>query len=638
MGDNLKSRDHKTFKVEGEKIGYFHLAYLESQGKENVSKYLDYITEYPKSKYIEDVQLRLGNYWFTHGDYTDALGVYNKLLRNPTSSVYFTTLAQKADLLIQAKDLAAAKKAYSQIVGGNASSTLKPKALLDLASLEGAEGNFITALDTYSKLASDYEGTEFASEGLYQASLLNLKMGDLNQAASNLNKIIENYGASNSAVYAQYELAKLAQSANKPEEALSHYRQVMDSDIDPDIKEQSSYESANILFGLGNFRGAIPLLSSLTSGSGNLALVAKANDLLTQSFIKIGDIFSAQSVFESLPEVQQAEMLDKGEISAELPDKKLVSLYNGTNMSSASEDVLSNSIRQFDDETLRSKYPVLGPMYYFTVNSTGNAVNASIPVQKKWVHEEFIRQGKAGIYTYSSNVLQAVTETFNPETLSFEFEVNNSGPYILLTDRPIVITLTNIHFDKGKATIRKDAEKNLFEMVDMLKMYPEIQMEIAGHTDSTGTDKINMELSLERAQSIKNFIAKNGIAADRLKVRGYGSQYPVAANDTEENRQKNRRTEFIILSGLEKLPTQSTASNERYSVELGTYTSLKAAAEQKSFFNKRGYSISVITDNLNGEVIYKLVLGVYDSQDNAKDAAAEFIGNYKQFDVKIIKL
>lgn len=85
-------------------------------------------------------------------------------------------------------------------------------------------------------------------------------------------------------------------------------------------------------------------------------------------------------------------------------------------------------------------------------------------------------------------------------------------------------------------------------MVRFLKENPHVSIEIGGHTDDTGKPEFNLKLSYERAQSVANYMIKRGVDALRIQSKGYGITEPVAANDTEEGRAKNRRTEFKIIS------------------------------------------------------------------------------------------
>ncbi|TVR58068.1 MAG: OmpA family protein [Candidatus Competibacteraceae bacterium] len=115
----------------------------------------------------------------------------------------------------------------------------------------------------------------------------------------------------------------------------------------------------------------------------------------------------------------------------------------------------------------------------------------------------------------------------------------------LIRDRPKVAAL--VHFDVNSARIRGEAHQLLNEYVKALNSptLADSVLVIAGHTDSTGPREYNLRLSRERAQSVKDYLTTRGIAPNRLIVRGYGPDYPVASNTTVAGRDLNRRSEFI---------------------------------------------------------------------------------------------
>jgi outer membrane protein OmpA-like peptidoglycan-associated protein len=110
------------------------------------------------------------------------------------------------------------------------------------------------------------------------------------------------------------------------------------------------------------------------------------------------------------------------------------------------------------------------------------------------------------------------------------------------------IVLKNIFFDFDKATLRKESTNELERLTKLLADMPSLKIEISGHTDNKGNANYNQTLSEARAKSVVDYLVSKGIAADRLTFKGYGLTQPMAANDTEENRQLNRRTEFKIIS------------------------------------------------------------------------------------------
>jgi outer membrane protein OmpA-like peptidoglycan-associated protein len=108
------------------------------------------------------------------------------------------------------------------------------------------------------------------------------------------------------------------------------------------------------------------------------------------------------------------------------------------------------------------------------------------------------------------------------------------------------IALRNVFFDFNKSTLRKESTNELQEIIDLLKQYPSVMVEIAGYTDNKGTDKYNLNLSAARAKSVVTYLQTHGISAKRLTSKGYGSANPIATNTTDDGRQLNRRTEFKI--------------------------------------------------------------------------------------------
>ena len=109
------------------------------------------------------------------------------------------------------------------------------------------------------------------------------------------------------------------------------------------------------------------------------------------------------------------------------------------------------------------------------------------------------------------------------------------------------IVLRAVYFDFNKYNIRKDAVPVLDEAVSLLKQEPEsVGVISAGHTDSIGSAKYNMGLSLRRANAVKDYLVSKGISAKRIKVEGFGLTQPVASNKTAEGRAQNRRVELKL--------------------------------------------------------------------------------------------
>ena len=108
--------------------------------------------------------------------------------------------------------------------------------------------------------------------------------------------------------------------------------------------------------------------------------------------------------------------------------------------------------------------------------------------------------------------------------------------------------LNNIQFERNSAILSESAEIMITNFADFLKKNPGVRVQIQGHTDDMGQTTDNQVLSDDRAKAVSDYILKLGIAAGRVSSRGFGESKPLLPNTTEENRAKNRRTEFFILS------------------------------------------------------------------------------------------
>ncbi len=120
------------------------------------------------------------------------------------------------------------------------------------------------------------------------------------------------------------------------------------------------------------------------------------------------------------------------------------------------------------------------------------------------------------------------------------------------TDRGLVLTLSSTAFKSGRAELTGEKEK-LVPLVAFLKAHQKRKVLIEGHTDSTGSDTLNLSLSQRRANAVGDILISEGISASRITTKGYGESHPIADNATKAGRQKNRRVEIIVLDEGVKL-------------------------------------------------------------------------------------
>jgi len=119
--------------------------------------------------------------------------------------------------------------------------------------------------------------------------------------------------------------------------------------------------------------------------------------------------------------------------------------------------------------------------------------------------------------------------------------------------RGLVVNMSDVLFDFGQDTLRPDAREGLSKISGVLLAYPlPAQLYIEGHTDSVGSEEINLDLSQRRANAVRDYLITSGISANMIvSTVGVGKVHPIASNDTEEGRSRNRRVEIIIDDDLE---------------------------------------------------------------------------------------
>ena len=193
--------------------------------------------------------------------------------------------------------------------------------------------------------------------------------------------------------------------------------------------------------------------------------------------------------------------------------------------------------------------------------------------QKSWEPvEAHVRYKKADdvLGVLDSEAENGTFSTSLPDTALYTLEVSAEG-YFATTDtvwikgnieadttvykeiflKPIEVgvsvRLNNIFFDYNKTTLRPESFPELDKVVQFLQENPKVVIEIGGHTDDRGTDSYNETLSQGRAESVVQYLTDNWVDPSRISAKGYGESKPEVPNDTDENRQINRRVEFTIL-------------------------------------------------------------------------------------------
>ena len=169
-------------------------------------------------------------------------------------------------------------------------------------------------------------------------------------------------------------------------------------------------------------------------------------------------------------------------------------------------------------------------------NKTNGEFFICLPVNRNYAFEV----SKSGYLFNSKNFALNESKDYKP----FAIEIPLAP--IVVSETPVV--LNNVFFETNKFNLKDESKTELDKLVDFLKSNPTIKIELSGHTDNVGDKKSNQILSENRARSVLEYLVANGIAKERLTSKGFGDTKQVVANDTDEHRQMNRRTEFKVVA------------------------------------------------------------------------------------------
>jgi outer membrane protein OmpA-like peptidoglycan-associated protein len=148
--------------------------------------------------------------------------------------------------------------------------------------------------------------------------------------------------------------------------------------------------------------------------------------------------------------------------------------------------------------------------------------------------------GALGGYVWSSR-MEAQKKSMEQATTGTGVSVSQTADNQLKLDIP-----SDVSFDVNRADIKSNFRPVLDKFADTLKSNPATQVRIIGHTDSTGSDATNNPLSVNRAESVREYLGSRGVATSRVAIDGRGEREPIADNSTEAGRAKNRRVEILV--------------------------------------------------------------------------------------------
>jgi len=206
------------------------------------------------------------------------------------------------------------------------------------------------------------------------------------------------------------------------------------------------------------------------------------------------------------------------------------------------EPVLMIKGRIFDGKT---KTPITATIIYENLKS-GQKVGTANSSPIDGTYQIVLPSQQEYAYYASASGYFAQDENIDLSTLTVYGEINKDL-FLFPIEEGQTVVLNNVFFERSTANILEGSYPELDRVAAIMLNNPTVEIEIGGHTDNVGNAALNVKLSEERAGKVKEYLVSKGVVQERIKNVGYGGSKPIAGNDSEENKKKNRRVEFKIL-------------------------------------------------------------------------------------------
>jgi OmpA-OmpF porin, OOP family len=150
-----------------------------------------------------------------------------------------------------------------------------------------------------------------------------------------------------------------------------------------------------------------------------------------------------------------------------------------------------------------------------------------------------VKQGLANLTLPGGAVISVPEGSLDYNLAKFLADGNSS-------ELPKTFVFDNLNFNTGTTQLTPESQPTVSNLAAILKAYPSAEVQLVGHTDNTGDPTANMKLSQDRANAVRDMLVNSGVDTNRISTAGYGQDKPIASNDTDEGRAKNRRTELVV--------------------------------------------------------------------------------------------
>lgn len=195
---------------------------------------------------------------------------------------------------------------------------------------------------------------------------------------------------------------------------------------------------------------------------------------------------------------------------------------------------------------LRTKSP-LEAIMVFEKQPYGSIVGVTKPSTADGNYNFTLFDESTYLLTISSEGFKTMYDTIHGDLSRYEGKAITRDYYMIPIGVGSTIRLDQLSFDQGRSEVKEEAYAELNQIVQMLNEYPNMKIQLEGHTDFRGSARLNQELSERRAEAVKQYIVNQGIDQRRIKTKGYGGSEPITRENTDDARSLNMRVEVRIF-------------------------------------------------------------------------------------------
>lgn len=644
----------RTYYPDVARLQYLALRYKEALLKVSSDDYLNYINNYSNSEWCDDIQFRLGVHYEQRGHYEKAQQIYDELISNPQTEWKDDVLFRKGKIYENTGEFAKAVEVYENVINNYPDAKTAPDAMLGMARSYRETDDFIKAEQAYVKIKDNYSSSEITDEALLELSSLKISQKQYNEAKTLLLELVDKYKESNSTPQAFLNLANLSKTEGNLAEAVQYCDQAGKHSKDSEFISNSYAFKGDLLYKMGDYNRAIEAYEMVVNNYQDQGYDDEALLGLAQSYRETSQYTNMKQSYESIQQMRannedvSFDLNEVNTVTRVIPPnqiEKVTTLSGAYFETIPAQEItfpIEVSIKPVPTPDQFKNFAIAGNIYDISVSADTlfAPVRIALPYEQGWIDSsKNVEDFK--LYTYEDTKWTPIPNC-QADTIQKVIcaEVTKLSLKAIMFKTPKVIRFEDILFDFNSADLTLEAKVKVDTVVSILKESDQIRLEVQGHTDSIGTSEINFELSQKRANTIKKFLVESGVDSIRIIAIGYGEDFPIANNASEQGRALNRRTEFVIISKGENdiIDVQQRQLGTKYTIQLGDgFTILSKAVELSEIFKKEGFDVTIKHAMIDEQPIYKIWCGYFDNEGEAKDFAETIVAQFINFNYTIIE-